>query len=323
MNYLSRDKGFTQIRFLGHNFSRRLEKLPGMTSRINVKQGLLFWIPGMQKLENSFSPRNDRWNSRKQGFTLIELLVVIAIISLLSSVVLASVNVAREKARLSAAFKADANIHHALGDAVVGQWEFDECSGATVGDGSGLGHAGTFGSAATWSVDTPKGDGCSLRLNGTANGYVDLGNSTDFDLTDPITISAWIKTTTLTNQIIIGKDHRTSYYINFANNVISFWTAGNGPGRPAILSDDRWHNVIVTYGSGVKKMYIDGRQIYSASASAPLVDTANLRIGDSGYGHAYFNGNIDSIKLYSKNLTAGEVKSLYAKEGKKILLAQK
>jgi len=44
---------------------------------------------------------NDLYSNESAGFTLIELLVVISIISLLSSVVLASINGVRESARES------------------------------------------------------------------------------------------------------------------------------------------------------------------------------------------------------------------------------
>lgn len=53
-------------------------------------------------------------NKQNQGFTLIELLVVISIISLLSSVVLASLSQARLKARKSAFVQTQLNLRNAM-----------------------------------------------------------------------------------------------------------------------------------------------------------------------------------------------------------------
>ncbi|MEI6660055.1 MAG: type II secretion system protein [bacterium] len=54
-------------------------------------------------------------NNKNRGFTLIELLVVLSITSLLSSIVLSSLNSARIKGQIGAGLQFDSGIHNAIG----------------------------------------------------------------------------------------------------------------------------------------------------------------------------------------------------------------
>src|SRR5262249_39519752 len=67
---------------------------------------------------------------------------------------------------------------------------FDEGSGSTVADSSGMGNAGSI-QGATW---TSGKHGNALSFNGS-NSYVDLGNAPSLQSSDSMTWSAWILAT--------------------------------------------------------------------------------------------------------------------------------
>ena len=125
---------------------------------------------------------------KTKGFTLIELLVVISIISLMSSVVIASLNSARDKGRIAAGQKFGASLHHAIGDELVGEWKFDQ---DTLVDTSGWGNDGTHSRGVSLPGDFVDGAmGRSMIFDGTSDF---VSTSLIVDLTQVASVSFWIK----------------------------------------------------------------------------------------------------------------------------------
>jgi prepilin-type N-terminal cleavage/methylation domain-containing protein len=140
----------------------------------------------------------------RKAFTLVELLVVISIIGLLSSIAVVSMGSSREKARLASGQQFAASVDHAVGDQIVGQWNFDECSGTVANDTSGNGNNGAFVGSPTWSTNTPSGKGCSLNFNAVGN-YISVPDSNSLDLASNFTISFWVYLNVSTNSVFMLK----------------------------------------------------------------------------------------------------------------------
>jgi prepilin-type N-terminal cleavage/methylation domain-containing protein len=258
-------------------------------------------------------------SSSKKGFTLIELLVVISIISLLSSIVLASLNAARTKARIAAGQQLDSNIHHAIGDQLVGHWSFDECSGTTVSDRSSSGNNGTLLNTPGWSTNTFSGKGCALNLNG-ATQFMSVANSSSLsNYSNGVTISVWINSTTVSGiQGIFAKMGGSEYLdIILINGQIRFETsAGQVIYTNSLLKPNEWYNIVATYDpsltSNQAKVYINGvLDVQGTIAIANPNNGSNVFIGNYA---GYFSGLIDDMKFYSKSLTSASIYKQYAEE---------
>ena len=79
------------------------------------------------------------------------------------------------------------------------------------------------------------------------------------------------------------------------------------------LSDGDWANIVVVYngsgGSGI--CYINGVNKGSLSWSAYSTTDGDAHVGHGGYSNAYYDGEIASVQIYNRQLTAAEVLQNY------------
>lgn len=251
--------------------------------------------------------------ARQHGFTLIELLVVISIISLLSSIVMSTLNSAREKARLAAGRQFEANMHHAYGAGAIGIWTLDEGTGSAVADASGNSLNGSFNGSPTWVTGM---NGTALRFSGSNSVVVgDLRSRTDlvggYDA-GKVILMAWVRPTSYTsggyNCVANGFPGMLYFCVNPSRQLQLMVNApgqGNGnywPTSTGTIPLDKWTHVAFLLEGGVGyKFFIDGK--LDRSVSEPLVRVADMGGNQTGIGSSWDNlsnfiGDIDSVRAY-------------------------
>jgi hypothetical protein len=194
---------------------------------------------------------------------------------------------------------------------------FDEASGTIATDRSGFAHNAVL-SNTTW---TPSGKfGSALTFNGTTS-WATVADTNILDLTTGMTLSAWVKPTSITS------DYRTILSKERAPGLSYALYAADGASRPPAgyintgasdiaviggvnLAVNTWTHVAVTYSGTVMQIYVNGTLAGTQNATGTIrTSTGALRIGGNSVWGEYFAGTIDEVRVYNRAQTASEIQA--------------
>ncbi len=197
---------------------------------------------------------------------------------------------------------------------LVGYWPLNDGAGTKANDMSGNGNTGTFMSTPLW---TSGKIGKALSFNGSSS-YIRVANSSSLNPIN-LTVSAWAKSATGTwNDYGFIVSKRNVYIIHPAQNLTSVnfyiyttgWVAVTCTPSVPITN---WNLYTLTWNGTNLTAYINGTQCNTAVPGGIIntTDTNELNIGKDAGLSRYFNGSIDDVRIYSRALSASEIKTLY------------
>jgi hypothetical protein len=185
-------------------------------------------------------------------------------------------------------------------------------SGTTWLDRSGRGNHGTLVNAPTYNSANR---GNFQFLN---NNYISTPNNTALNTQTP-SIEVWVKTNATTqNGFWFEKGDVNTQYSLFQEGSVIQWRIHIGAGYSNLstttatyMNTSSWYQVVATYSSGFRRLYINGVLVNSDAQSGIIsTNSGGGRIGAYGGPSPsyYYNGSLAICKVYNKALTLQEIK---------------
>ncbi len=205
---------------------------------------------------------------------------------------------------------------------LVGHWDFDENSGATVSDESTYVNNGTLIDDPQWTTGK---FGSALRFDGNG-GFVDCGNNGVLDITDEITIEAWINPSVAgegTKDGIVAKAENGaawSWQMRYGSpaegNYMGIQFNGDPEGSTWVfvnqnLTPGEWYHIVGVFDGSNIKCYLNGVEKDTNQISAITGCNSDVVIGYDGSLNNVFNGTIDEVRIWNRSLSSNEIRASY------------
>jgi len=209
---------------------------------------------------------------------------------------------------------------------LVSYFQLDEESGTTAADSSGNGHDGTlYGQAVEWAPGHSGGGlFCSTMEDEAGLQFPTTGMSVTAG-----TVSLWgylnepqasrtryfFGHTTARPPAAASYADRIQIYMNSGVNTLSLGLGDTHARKTDIvaLATKKWHHIVLTWNNGNYVVYVNGAKAAEGTYTglAALDPVATISDDSNPDEHEAFDGVLDEARIYSRAISADEVKQLF------------
>ncbi len=186
----------------------------------------------------------------------------------------------------------------------VGQWTFDEGNGKVAFDSSGNNNSGHL-------------HGPALNFDG--GDYVNVVSASSLNPTSAISISAWIKASTVsgTDQIVAkfgtgGGDRQ--YALELDGGILGMFIRKSDDSNwvsavdTVAVSTGSWYHAVGTFDGSYVRVYKNGILVGTSTQYTGTINSGTGQpVHTGGFSGNYFDGIIDEARIYNRALSATEI----------------
>lgn len=223
-----------------------------------------------------------------------------------------------------------------VGNGLAGSWGFNEGSGTTATDSSGVGNAGAIANG-THAAGVTRS---ALAFNGTSTSVAAGSTATTSFGSGSFTLSTWFKSTSSGFQRLISKGNygnTNGYLLALNGGTVTLAVGAGGTQSQSIginapngLDDGAWHHTaaVVDRAAGIVRIYVDGvpqtltvGSGYCGTANGATVSitgcpsvnatsAGTLTLGSYNGTSEFLNGSLDEVRLYNRAVSETDLRAV-------------